>query len=1019
MKLEFDPKRFEKLFELLSKNNIILIPGPALVGKTSFLHKLKDLLLQKARKVQWIEDIGYLPSGFEKTEQIYLVDDIDQKPELWKQISQGLKSPQSKCQFVLTCSSLPEVSAAFLYQTKIYPLSGLNRRELRRLLPELPEDRVGELSWLTEGHPFLVYYFQFESLRSGHFDDLKAKRLLVETLIERMDPESRDQLFIFYLLKYSDGVSQELIENLPASERAWLTHFKLLDTKPHFQISNLGRKIFSSFLDHTISSKEIIEKTIGFLSKKMDFLSRKDKVWLLLQKDDLDEAVQEFCKIGQEIYLRGEYADYIELTNKIYNKIPLTLFLLRQECFISFSRESEALKETEDQIQINTAPDDHQALLHVQSLCLFKLGRSTEAIACIQRALSFSNHTEVYVRCLLAKSFFITRLDPQQALSLTDEAEAIIRQHSFDGNTEAELCFQRGLIYDLLHQKSEALFCYREAQRIFSVFRNKWKELLCGLNVANLEFDAGNMKEFLSLLNYVENESQKFQLPVLLKACVLSRSIYLAACGKLNEAKNLILHQVESPDTYKHRIDYLLLRRLCYFHLHQESYGEARALVGQMLTPDLRDRDPQDYLVLRYLGELADIGLLKNFRHIPRLIEQTLESDISVAHKMGVLICAMELNLRFYLPTSIREFMPKIESLLRSRYEIDTIIHLKLLCGFYNLIYKSERKAFQLLSEAQLSSKEVSFHSLFYKSSVFLSLYHLRKKATKLALSRIKEAKRSASEHRSRVEQDLAVFCEVICEVQNDKRTQIEPLLDALNASAYIQYRLNDFLGRASHSYPHDISTFEVQFFDQLFDLVRLEKTNVLMLTSTQGSELIPEDRVSRYPVHSYDVVVDEINGKVRVGHRQIAFKRQNLLINLLCFLLKNSGRYISKEELCIQVWHENYNPIVHDQRIYTAIRRLRNMVKVKNLILSKAGSYSISKSIRFLIFSKNENHSFSDRQSWILRFIETNGSSSRMDIEKALRISSSSCKSDLKFLIESSKIEAFGRGKNTRYRRL
>ena len=54
---------------------------------------------------------------------------------------------------------------------------------------------------------------------------------------------------------------------------------------------------------------------------------------------------------------------------------------------------------------------------------------------------------------------------------------------------------------------------------------------------------------------------------------------------------------------------------------------------------------------------------------------------------------------------------------------------------------------------------------------------------------------------------------------------------------------------------------------------------------------------------------------------------RKPMLHSLYTFLATQGPRGATKEEIVTRVWEENYNPLIHDDRIYKAIGRLRKLL--------------------------------------------------------------------------------------------
>ncbi len=96
----------------------------------------------------------------------------------------------------------------------------------------------------------------------------------------------------------------------------------------------------------------------------------------------------------------------------------------------------------------------------------------------------------------------------------------------------------------------------------------------------------------------------------------------------------------------------------------------------------------------------------------------------------------------------------------------------------------------------------------------------------------------------------------------------------------------------------------------------------------------------------SADLVFDLDNHSViekNVG--KIDFKNQFILLDLLKLFIANQGHIFSKEYLVEHVWKQNYDPAIHDNKIYVTIKRLRKLIepdydKPKYIFRAKNGYY-------------------------------------------------------------------------------
>ena len=106
---------------------------------------------------------------------------------------------------------------------------------------------------------------------------------------------------------------------------------------------------------------------------------------------------------------------------------------------------------------------------------------------------------------------------------------------------------------------------------------------------------------------------------------------------------------------------------------------------------------------------------------------------------------------------------------------------------------------------------------------------------------------------------------------------------------------------------------------------------------------------------NDYDLVFDSGNNTLTERKKgRVDFKSQFILMDLMKLFVKNPGEVFSKEALVNNVWKQDYNPAVHDNKIYVTIKRLRKMVepdydKPKYIFRSKQGYY-LNKTIKVMM---------------------------------------------------------------------
>ena len=79
----------------------------------------------------------------------------------------------------------------------------------------------------------------------------------------------------------------------------------------------------------------------------------------------------------------------------------------------------------------------------------------------------------------------------------------------------------------------------------------------------------------------------------------------------------------------------------------------------------------------------------------------------------------------------------------------------------------------------------------------------------------------------------------------------------------------------------------------------------------------------------AYDLVFD-IKERLIIEKQKgcVDLKNQFILVDLLQLFLLNPGTFYSKEEIIKLIWNQDYDPDIHDNKIYVTIKRLREMIE-------------------------------------------------------------------------------------------
>lgn len=98
-----------------------------------------------------------------------------------------------------------------------------------------------------------------------------------------------------------------------------------------------------------------------------------------------------------------------------------------------------------------------------------------------------------------------------------------------------------------------------------------------------------------------------------------------------------------------------------------------------------------------------------------------------------------------------------------------------------------------------------------------------------------------------------------------------------------------------------------------------------------------------------------------------IHFDRRFILLEIVCLLASHPGRVFSKQEVVETVWKMNYNPLLHDNKVYTSINRIRKLIeadfKSPRYILNERNGYSFNQDVAVeWIEKKSKESSFSNQ---------------------------------------------------------
>ncbi len=157
----------------------------------------------------------------------------------------------------------------------------------------------------------------------------------------------------------------------------------------------------------------------------------------------------------------------------------------------------------------------------------------------------------------------------------------------------------------------------------------------------------------------------------------------------------------------------------------------------------------------------------------------------------------------------------------------------------------------------------------------------------------------------------------------------------------------------------------------------------------------------------------------------KLSLEKYDLFFRLIIYFIRKRGRVLSKEELITNIWHESYDPFIHDQLIYVTINRFRKFVgddvKEKKFIFIRnvEHGYYFNEKSSFCFIEKKlvmDDRNLSYRQEWIIQFLVDNQKIANKDFVQYFKTSRTTAVQELDTLVSKKLLRKKGKGRSTYY---
>ena len=966
---------------------------------------------------------------------VLFLDNIDRVRNPKRLIDFFVKNLKSGA-VVASCLTLPEMDPSLAADISIYRFNGLSFAEscelIRKSNLQVRENQAQavfeKIYKLTLGNPFKIKLLIAPAIlesRNLLLEDVDENEKLMndhyfEKILKSLGSEISDILCLAAFVHYDRYLENTILRRLSIQQLRFLGEIGCISSGQPFLMNGLRGYILRTFQkDDEIFFRRLILNLVS----DARYESKKEKLWQLMCLKEDASAIMVLDELALQMTQSGDLTDLISLSDSYVGKLSTDAVLLRRKALAYLKRPEQALEELKSELQKPLSNDHRFQIYFFIAKTHYSLAHFDKSVEFIDKILQECEPSErIYVHSLIEKAYMVHYKTPDVCRSLLCKAEPLLSQfYSTDNLLWGDFHFSFGMYYYYGGQITDASVHFRAAIKFFKQGGLKPAELMATFDAVSMEYNTGNAVSALKELETVEREGRRFSLDYLIDYCVDMRCIHSINQGHIQAAINILKPVISDLKIITDR-GVVSLNHLFVAYLDAGRLVEAQDVLENLCSSEFIRADKQRNVLYSVMREVIRQFILKN---TPRDISRVLNSasHLNQRNKARLNLWLLELNFSHFFPMNLG-FVLDTFDLEKNGADLPVLVQYDCLLGFHFIYDGQIKRAQEKFSSSLQLAKSFDYHIWEARSRYGLAIVDLMTNNPKLALAQAVQAIESLSKIDKREELNFAIILKALAYLKLGEVESFRSTIGSISSSnicSYFAAIFSKYLSEQKIYCDIGLNLHEKKFFDYLISHLGFDRTQKIKIKTHTHEEVIYESRQPAFSSKDFDILIDEINTECRIGRAFIPFSAKPTLVSILQFLLINHGQFVSKEDLAAFIWHEEYNPLVHDARIYTSIKRLRLTLKEvlnRELIHMRDGTYMIAPDLRFAVVSHVSDRHFSSRQNLILKFLETNGTLKRNNIQKLLKISPTLAKQELKSLVNRSLVEAIGQGKNTIYRK-
>lgn len=915
-----DPKLLSNIDEALESQGLVIVRAPAMCGKTTIIREWHRQALEKKQLAFSIELRNSTPLslvtekiaqslGFESNEfdlkELFeaasaqnitlIIDGFDRVGDAAFFLSEALEVIRSgtPLRLLLSVEKIQSIDPLDLLDFRIIDYSGLDRELIKKLIVASGVSVGSELTAvadklfdLTKGNPSLVRLFissAVEDRRVLSLDALSASYdetvlQFIRTLVARTEKKNLFLLEELALIEYASELRDDVIKNLDASLVTILEQGSLI--RRHLDGSWDVSLVFKNTLASQLTNdarfaveKRIIEKAA--LSDSA--LSVAEQVYHLNRLSEFETSLGRVKLHREKLISEVPARVLLDLTEPLWKLMDLSTYRIRMNAYISVESMQTCKQECLWHIQNARSERDRLEFKLIEYRMDLSRGLFPDGVMDLEGELArLSERDPLYWEINYIISRYLRFKDPQRSLKIRLEASEKVPLYPETSYLTRSSYISLAYFYETSVQIAKAISIYELLIEYAEHSKDK-KSMVIGRQAKlSLSYDMGRIADIKRDLNSVHALVERSGLIDVFALVIETKALLAYDQGCVYESIDCILKSVKLSENHL---------------LHEYWVGNLFVTLAQVAMASQKkfhfDSILQKY---RIASSRSESGASKMSDLVVATLRMAVEGDAS---EVDSYFKAFETTSKILYPYyTLRTLVSSLEILWQRGIliSIDWLENNFLKdCDARNLVSKCR---FFQIAETVLRTKDIK------------------------SIPKIRVLRNFFSENAL----TLWVFrCDLLLNVLDSESVD------------------SDAFSKISHIEPkQDAELLEIlrtqgQIKESLSVQSTLSKTLISMLSSnnrlSKKAENVASDlqTTSKYWLKLDSREFQGPKGKVSLKDRATAF-------HLLRVFAERRSEFLDKETLIKLVWNETYNPLVHDTRVYTSVRRLREIVEIETI---------------------------------------------------------------------------------------